>query len=500
VTVQGSFGVAAHARERPDALALVAGDRRLTYAELDRRANRAARAFQRRGVVAGDRVAVALRNRAEFLEATLAAARLGAEVIPLSWRYKRDEVVVIVTDADARLVLAEDDAAETMAGLPALHMHEYENALAAEDDAPPEGGLDPAPVFFRYYTSGTTGAPKAIERPQPPIDRYLENVRAFPQLAGVTGPDEVHLACGPLYHTAPCAFAGYGLLFGQTVVLMEHFDAQECLGLIDREGVTWSHMVPINFIRILALPDEVRARHSTKSVRKILHAAAPCPVDVKRRIMDVFPPDTVWEYYGMTEGLASIISPAEWLAKPGSVGRSAPGLEVSILNEDGDQLPRGETGLIYVSPMGGVRFEYGGAPEKTAESWRGDRYTVGDMGYLDEDGYLFLTDRKIDMIISGGANIYPAEVEAVLYRHPAVGDCAVIGVPDDEWGESVLAVVEPRAPVSAEDLIAFCRENLAHYKCPRRVEITEELPRDPNGKVRKRELRDRYWAGRTRKI
>ena len=495
------LGVAAHARARPGKPAIIAGIRRLTYAELDERANQAARAFQRLGVAGGDRVCVALRNRIEFLEAATAAARLGAIVIPLSWRFKREEVNAIAGDAQARLVVAEADAVDTMAGLPALHLGgPYEEAVTAEQTKAPDGGLDPAPVFFRYYTSGTTGVPKAIERPNPPRDAYLAGVRSYPQLAGVTGPGEVHLACGPLYHTAPCAFANYALLFGHTVVLMEHFDAREGLELTERERVTWSHMVPINFVRILALPEDVRTIADLSSVKRILHAAAPCPVDVKRRIIELFPPGTVWEYYGMTEGLATIISPEEWLAKPGSVGRAAPGIQMSILDENGNEMKPGEPGLVYVSPMGGVRFEYGRAPEKTAEAWRGDLYTVGDMGYLDEDGYLFLTDRKVDLIISGGANIYPAEVESVLYRHPAVGDCAVIGIPDDEWGESVLAVVEPRTPVEPDDLIAFCRANLAHYKCPKRVELVDRLPRDENGKVRKRELRDPYWAGRARKI
>ncbi len=496
-----TLGIAAHARSRPDAVALVGGDRRITYAELDRLANQAARAFAKRGVRRGDRVAVALRNRPEFLVAANGAARLGAEVIPLSWRYKHDEVVAIVTDARAPLVVAEADARKTMEGLPALHLGgEYEAALDAESNEQPDNALDPAPVFFRYYTSGTTGVPKAIERPHPALDTYLAGVVGYPLLADLTTPEETHLVCGPLYHTAPCAFANYALLLGHKLVLVEHFDAADCMTLIERERVSWTHMVPINFIRILALPDDVRTRHDLGSIKRVLHAAAPCPVDVKRRIMDVFPPDTVWEYYGMTEGLATIISPQEWLAKPGSVGRAGPNLVVSILDEDGTELPEGEVGLIYVSPMGGVKFEYAGAPEKTAQAWRGERYTVGDMGYLDEDGYLFLTDRKIDMIISGGANIYPAEVEAVLYRHPAVGDCTVIGIPDEEWGESVLGIVEPRAPVSEDELIAFCRANLAHYKCPKRIEFLDTMPRDPNGKVRKRELRDRHWAGRDRKI
>jgi long-chain acyl-CoA synthetase len=375
---------------------------------------------------------------------------------------------------------------------------EYEDALAAAPLSPPEDALDPAPPFYRAYTSGTTGRPKAIDRPRSSVDAYLQAMVGYPLLQGLTSPDEVHLACGPVYHTAPRAFASYSLLLGQTLVLMRHFDADECLRLIERERVTWTHMVPINFVRILALPDP-RA-YDVTSMRRVLHAAAPCPVDVKRRIMDVFPPDTVWEYYGMTEGLATMVSPQEWLRKPGSVGRAAPNLEVHILDDDGREVPPGEVGLVYVTPMGGIRFSYAGAPDKTAEIWRGELYTVGDMGRLDEDGYLFLTDRKQDLIISGGANVYPAEVEAVLYGHPAVGDVAVIGVPDPEWGERVLAVVEPRRPVTEQELVEFCRAKLSHDKCPRDVEFVERLPRDPNGKIRKRELRDRYWEPLGRSI
>jgi long-chain acyl-CoA synthetase len=493
------LGIANHAAARPDKPAIIAGSRRVSFAEFDRRANQAARAFAKRGVGKGDRVPVALRNRVEFFEAATGVARLGAEVIPLSYRYKRAEVQAIVQDANAKLIVAEEDARETMSGLPALHLGgDYEAALDAEGTTPVTDDI--APVFFRYYTSGTTGVPKAVERPSPDTTAYLHGVVGYPLLAGLTSAGEVHLVCGPLYHTAPCAFANYALILGHSVVLMEHFDADDCLTLIERERVTWSHMVPINFIRIIALDEETRAKRDLSSIKRIMHAAAPCPVDVKRRIMDTFPPDTVWEYYGMTEGLATLVSPEEWLRKPGTVGHRAPNIDLAILDEEGNELPPGEVGLIYVSPMGGVKFSYAGAPEKTSAAWRGDRYTVGDMGYLDADGYLFLTDRKIDMIISGGANIYPAEVEATLYRHPAVGDCTVIGIPDDEWGESVLAIVEPRAPVTEEELIIFCRDNLAHFKCPKAVKLVDALPRDPNGKIRKRELRDPYWAGRERNI
>ncbi|MGZ4140597.1 MAG: AMP-binding enzyme, partial [Actinomycetota bacterium] len=215
-------------------------------------------------------------------------------------------------------------------------------------------------------------------------------------------------------------------------------------------------------------------------------------------IIELFGDDVIWEFYGMTEGRATLITATEWLAKPGSVGRPMPGARVTILDADGNELPAGETGLVYVQTAGG-RFEYAGA-DKTDEAWHGDYFTVGDMGYLDEDGYLFLTDRHQDMIISGGSNVYPAEVEAILHRHPAVADVAVIGVPDPEWGETVKAIVEARAPVGADELIAFCREHLAHYKCPRSVDFVEQLPRQPNGKVRKRELRAPYWEGRATRI
>jgi long-chain acyl-CoA synthetase len=482
--------------------ALVAGERRLDAAEADARANRAARALARLGVGAGDRVAVALRNRVEFFEATAAAGRLLAPVVPVSWRAKADEVRYLTEDSGARLLLAEPDEPDPGAGVPVLRVgDDYESALAAESPDPLPGSPDPPYPDLRYYTSGTTGRPKRVERatsPDPAV--RAEGSRAYARSWDVGDPDGVHLVTGPLYHTAPCAYAHHARLLGQTVVVMERFDAEECLRLIEAEGVTWTHMVPINFVRILALPREVQARYDLSSIHRVLHAAAPCPVDVKRRILELFPPGTVWEYYGMTEGLATVISPEEWLRKPGSVGRAAPGLDVRVLDEEGRELGPGEIGLVYVSAPGGNRFEYAGAPAKTAEAWRGERFTVGDMGFLDEDGYLFLSDRKQDLIISGGANVYPAEVEAVLFGHPAIADVAVIGVPDEEWGEAVKAVVEAREMLDPGEVIAFCRERLAHYKCPRTVDVVEALPRDPNGKLLKRELRERYWAGRDRRI
>jgi long-chain acyl-CoA synthetase len=289
---------------------------------------------------------------------------------------------------------------------------------------------------------------------------------------------------------------------GATVVVMERFDAEHCLALIDRERVTTTSMVPAHFVRILALPEEVRARYDVSSLRRVLHAAAPCPPDVKRRIMAYFPKDSVWEFYGATEGPGTIISPDEWERKPGSVGLPWPGVAIRVLDETGAECRPGEVGTIYIAPFEGRGFRYHNDAEKTAESYRDGLFTVGDMGYLDEDGYLFIADRKHDMVISGGVNIYPAEVEATIAAHPDVVDVAVFGVPDDEWGESLLAMVEPfpGALLTPEDVDAWCRAQLARYKCPRRIELVDELPRDPNGKVVKRRLREPYWVGRERRV
>jgi long-chain acyl-CoA synthetase len=292
-----------------------------------------------------------------------------------------------------------------------------------------------------------------------------------------------------MYHTAPSAYALMSLGEGGSVVIMARWDSEECLRLIEAERVTTAQMVPANFIRILEADWKSFDR---SSVRKVLHAAAPCPVPVKRRIIEVFPPDTVWEYYGASEGMASVISPAEWLAKPGSVGRPFPGLSVRIMGEDGEDVPTGEVGSIYVSSFPAQRFRYHNAPEKTESAWHGEYFTVGDMGRLDEDGYLFLADRRTDLIISGGVNIYPAEVEAALIEDDDVVDAAVIGLPDERMGQKVHAVVElrPRATRDAEALTARLAGRLADFKLPRTLEFVDELPREPNGKVLKTRLRE----------
>jgi long-chain acyl-CoA synthetase len=285
---------------------------------------------------------------------------------------------------------------------------------------------------------------------------------------------------------------------GHTVVITDHFDAEEALALVARHGVTWTQMAPIHLVRLVALPDGVLARYDLSSVKRVLHAGAPCPVDVKWKALALFPKGSVYEYYAATEGVGTECPEELWRRKPGTVGLPLPGVSIHVLDGDGVALASGEVGQVYI--RNGSRFEYEGAPEKTADTWRDDMFSVGDMGYLDEEGCLFLTDRTSHMIISGGANIYPAEVENVLYAHSAVGDVAVIGVPDDEFGEQVKAIVERRSSVTGAELIEFCRSRLSHYKCPRSVDFVDVLPRDPNGKVRKRELREPYWQDRVARI
>jgi long-chain acyl-CoA synthetase len=384
-----------------------------------------------------------------------------------------------------------------MGGLPAISIEDYEQRLN-EIVAPERPEMPSGKFAMQLYSSGTTGRPKAIERDFSKVD-LKELAPKLAQLNlinffGLNHPGEVHLICGPLYHSQPIGFGSSAIAAGHKVVMMEGgFDAETCLATIDREKVTWMTCVPTHLIRMLALPADVRARYDTSSVKVLMHSAAPCPPEVKQGAMKLFPRDSVWEVYGGTEGALTIISAPEARERPGSVGRAyPPGQELRIMDLDGNVLSPGEVGLIYGQSL--LDFRYKDSPELDRQTWRDGFFTLGDMGYLDEDGYLFITDRMKDMIISGGANIYPAEVERILFQHPAVADAAVIGVPDTHWGERVMAIVEPRGEVTEQQIIDFCREHLAHYKAPTSVEFVEQFPRDPNGKVRKRELRDRYWA------
>jgi long-chain acyl-CoA synthetase len=472
------------ARTEPDRTALVFHDGAISFAELDAATNRIAHRLADASVGQGDRVAVACTNRPELFAAWNAAARVGALVVPVSYRFTPPEVGYLLEDSGARALVHDLDRLPDI-DIPIWHVHELDEGPTD----PPSKDFVGTPVMWMTYTSGTTGKPKGIVRPTPQPMRETPP-QPYMQFWGF-GRDDVHLLTGPAYHTAPGAYAQMHLVEGASVVLMPRFDAAECLRLIDRWRVTNSHMVPANFSRILDLPPDVREGYDLSSVRKIIHGAAFCPEVVKREIMEVFPPDTVWEYYGASEGMGSVISPAKWLEHPGSVGRPFPGLEVRILDDDGAELPPGEVGTVYISSVPGYEFEYHNAPDKTREAWREQRFTVGDLGWVDDEGYLYLADRRTDLILRGGVNVYPAEVEAALVEHREVVDAAVFGLPDKRLGQRVHAVVELTDGADADEgaLLGFLAERLADFKRPETIELVDTLPREPTGKIRKTDLR-----------
>ncbi|MCU1449263.1 MAG: Acyl-CoA synthetase (AMP-forming)/AMP-acid ligase, partial [Acidimicrobiales bacterium] len=436
--------------------ALVLGDRSLTFAELGDRSDRLAAVIEGMGAAAERPVAAVLGNSIEFFETSMAAAKLQAPFLPVNWHLKPDEVAYIVGDAGVGAAVAEAE----VAGVPTLVAGEaYEMALVEAADAPErDWGAGPALVF---YTSGTTARPKGVVHANYTGERIRMGMDGQVALWRWTA-DDVHLLCGPAYHAGPCGWTHTALYIGATTVIMPVWDAREWLRLVERHRVTRAFMVPAHFIRLLEVPEEERAQYDLSSLRLLVHAAAPCPVPVKRRVIEWLGPlgCEIHELYGASEGGATRISPSEWLERPGSVGLPWPGIEVRILDESsGERLPAGEQGLIYITAMAG-RFEYRNDPDKTAEAWRDDAFTVGDIGYLDDEGYLFITDRASDMVLWGGVNIAPREVEEALYAHDDVVDCAVFGIPDERSGERLKAMVElrPGTDVTVAALESFVRE------------------------------------------
>jgi long-chain acyl-CoA synthetase len=479
------------------------GDR--TFSELNAEANRLCRLLDDHGLEEGDGVVLLCGNRPEFAATYAATHRRGLRLTAVNWHLTAEETAYIAEDCQAKAIIADVELADVATAVasrtPALTTRiaaggaidgfaPWDDALGAFDGSDIAG---PTLGSSMLYTSGTTGRPKGVfrKRSAPPL--------APAQVVYDYRDGDRHLCTGPLYHAAPLAFSlAIPLMNGVGVTLMTDWSAEDTLRLVEADRITHTHMVPTMFHRMLALPDEVRARHDVSSLRFVLHGAAPCPVAVKQQMMEWLGP-VVHEYYGATEGVATWIYGASWLEHPGSVGQAVVRDTVMVGDEEANPLPTGEPGIVYLAKARGDGFEYYNDRRKTDSTYRGggEWFTVGDIGYLDEDGFLFLTDRSAHLIISGGVNIYPAEVDEVLLTHPAVADAAAIGVPSEEWGEEVKAVVEAKPDHVADDalareLIAHCREHLAHYKCPRSVDFVDRLPRQDNGKISKVRLRDLY--------
>jgi len=507
------------AKEEPGALALVTPDeKRVTRGELAAASNRLARGLRAQGLAPGDSVAVVLENGLPFIELYLACFQAGLYLVPINNHLAGPEIAYIVENSEAKVFVTSPRFREAVEKalpelkVPATHrfsvgsmpgFRPFAELSAGQSDAPLDGRSAGAVM---NYTSGTTGRPKGVRRPLSGMDPDLIGglFTVFQQMFGVKpGDGNVHITGSPLYHTAVLMFASAAMHLGHAVVLMEKWTPESMLQRIDKYKVTTSHMVPTQFHRLLQLPADVRGRYDCSSTRTMVHAAAPCPPDIKRRMIEWWG-DSIWEYYAATEGGGTIVSPQEWMKKPGTVGKAWTNAEIKIFDDEGNEQPTGTPGTVYML-RGQADFEYYKDKEKTDKARRGKYFTVGDIGYLDADGYLFLCDRKADMIISGGVNIYPAEIESVLLTHPKVGDVAVFGIPHEEWGEEVKAVIEPiegAKPGEAltTEILDFLKDRLAKYKTPKSIDYVGEMPRDPNGKLYKRKLRDPYWEGRQRNI
>jgi long-chain acyl-CoA synthetase len=488
----------------------------LSFGEVAGRAHQLMHALRAHGFGPGSIIAYALPNCVDNLYWQFALQESGMLGVALNPQLSAAEVRSIVEHSGAVGIVVHQQFSERLAdfgdtsslrlkasvGGPVPGYMPYELLIQEHPTTEP---ADRAIGGFLSYSSGTTGKPKAIVRPTPQGDpsQWLDQSTIFGRAFSYTALSGVHLVSAGMHHGGCQSYYQGALNMGQALVIMAKFDAEETLRLIEKHRVTTAYMVPTQFVRLLRLPEETRRRYDVSSLQVVVHSAAPCPVEIKQQMMDWWGP-VIWETYGGMEGAATIAKPYRWLEKPGTVGRSVKGMTVKILDDAGQELPAGEVGAVYLESAGPA-FEYKDDPQLTASVKRGSAFPIGDIGYLDSDGYLFLRDRAKDMIISGGVNIFPAEVEAALSTHPAVGDVAVIGVPNPEWGEEVKAVVEPTngyepSAALAQELLEYAQGRLAKYKWPRSVEFRAHLPRTNTGKLMKRNLRDEYWADTGRSL
>jgi long-chain acyl-CoA synthetase len=511
-------------RERQgDGFALADEKASFTLDEVNDRVNRLINGLRGLGLGVGDAVALYSNNRHEFLEVNGAVTHAGMILVPVNWHLVADEIAYILSDSKAKVLIVEPDFLETaqkaasiaggpdvkivMGGAKADGWLDYDELLAsssADEPADQSGGAN------MFYTSGTTGKPKGVRstalQPGQPLDGLAATIQGLAGLLGIAATAKTFIN-SPLYHAGPFACAAVTAGGGGAIITRRKFDPVESLQLIQDEKIEQAYFVPTHFVRFLKLDEETKKRFDLSSLKNVWHTGAPCPPDVKRQIIEWWGP-VLSEYYGASEGLGSgtFVTSQEWLERPGTVGKPLPTCQVLILDEAGNDVPTGEVGQVWFKSLIGADFEYAGAPEKTAEAHREPGvYTYGDVGYLDADGYLFLSDRKIDMIVSGGVNIYPAEIESVLISHPAVADIAVFGVPNDEFGEEVKAAVHlapghDKTPELESDLRSYAKEKLAGFKNPRSYDFHTDFPRTPTGKLQKRLLRDPYWEGRERSI
>lgn len=504
----------------PDHVAIIDTDySETTFGELYALTNRISSGLRAAGLRPGDQVTTVMPNCTRQVAVCLAAFQSGLYVTTVNWHLVGPEISYIVNDSETKALIVHESFADEAVRVLDDCVTPAENRFSIgevagfrpfDDLIGPHSGERPADLTtgsYMFYTSGTTGRPKGVKRgldPRHPDEVAAQSGRFLMLFGTMPHADNVQITQAPLYHTAVNNWTTMSLHMGHTVVLMDKWTAEGALERIERCKVTHSHMVPTMFNRLLQLPSEVRNRYDVSSLRSMVHAAAPCPVETKKRMIKWWG-DTIWEYYAATEGGGTVVSAADWMKHPGTVGRPWPGAEVIVVDADGNDLPPFESGTIYMK-MPGNTFEYKDDEEKTRKSRLRGFFTVGDVGYLDDDdGWLFLNDRANDMIIVGGVNIYPAEIEGELTQHEAVGDVAVFGVPNDDTGEEIKAVIELRegwqaGDATTEAIMGWLRGRIAKQKLPRSIDYTTEMPRDPNGKLYKRRLRDPYWEGHDKAI